>query len=141
MIATMYECDGKLCENCHEECHHTTDPRHAKNFTLEETSEINGEKYLYAKEKLRRKKNMVLCVIVSIISLCAMFLAGLTFGKKLYLSYPPYTEYFKTSDPDMVGVITYDEDGNLIENLTCHTMRDKDEFEKLKNYIGRKNKC
>ena len=32
MMAILYLCDRKACENCHEECKHTTDIRHAVNF-------------------------------------------------------------------------------------------------------------
>ena len=31
-MAILYLCDRKACENCHEECKHTSDIRHAVNF-------------------------------------------------------------------------------------------------------------
>lgn len=31
-MAILYLCDRKACENCHEECKHTSDIRHAINF-------------------------------------------------------------------------------------------------------------
>lgn len=44
-----YLCDRKKCEVCHEECRHTLDIRHAKNFR-----KVTEDRYIEIEEDVRR---------------------------------------------------------------------------------------
>lgn len=65
----LYECDREACKDCNRDCHLTTDPAHAKNFTMEWSGTYVEKK----KDKSFTSKmitaSLELLVVVGIISL------------------------------------------------------------------------
>lgn len=49
-IQVLYICDRKKCENCYENCKHTTDIKHAKNFEVTEVNRFDGTSKVYVVE-------------------------------------------------------------------------------------------
>lgn len=49
-LQVLYICDRIKCENCHENCKHTTDIEHAKNFKVTRTNEFDGTSRVYVVE-------------------------------------------------------------------------------------------
>lgn len=49
-LQVFYICDRIKCENCHENCKHTTDIKHAKNFKVTRTNEFDGTSRVYVVE-------------------------------------------------------------------------------------------
>lgn len=78
----LYECDREACKNCNRDCHLTTDPAHAKNFTNFRSNirNLNGVRMEWSGTYVEKKKDksftskmitasLELLVVVGIISL------------------------------------------------------------------------
>ena len=49
-IQVLYICDRMKCEHCSNECRHTTDIKHAKNFEVTEITKFDGTSRVYVVE-------------------------------------------------------------------------------------------
>lgn len=74
----MYVCDREACENCHKECHYTSDINHAEYFFEDEEGSIFEMYFEDMVEKHSKKIDNVLNNITKLIFLLTGLFSGAT---------------------------------------------------------------